>query len=92
MAVDYTDPCARAVALRGAYYALLSGQQEVEIRTRTLDAEETVRFAPADMSKLEAELRAAESECAAATGGANPNRRFAITAGSRRKWPWCSTY
>lgn len=87
-AVDWTDPCQRANALRGAYYTLLSGQQEIEIRTRTLDAEEVVRFAPADMARLEAELRAAEGECAASTGGANPNRRFALTAGSRRRWPF----
>lgn len=88
--VDWTDPCARAAALRTAYYQMLGGQQEIEIRTRTLDAEELVRFAPTDLSKLESELRAAEGECAAQTGGVNPNRRFAITAGSRRKWPWFS--
>jgi hypothetical protein len=87
-AVDWTDPCARAAALRNAYYALLGGQQEIEIRTRTLDAEETVRFAPTDLGKLEAELRGAEGECALATGSVNLHRRFAITAGSRRKWPW----
>jgi hypothetical protein len=91
-AVDWTDSCARANALIGAYYTLLSGQQEIEIRTRTLDAEELVRFAPTDLAKLEAEMTAAQGECAAATGAPNPNRRFAITAGSRRKWPWFNSY
>jgi hypothetical protein len=90
--IDWTDPCARATALRSAYYGLLQGQQEIEIRTRTLDAEEVVRFAPTDLGKLEAELRAAEGECAVVQGSTNPNRRFAITAGSRRKWPWFNTY
>ena len=87
MAVDYTDPCARAAALRDAYYRLLSGQQEVELRTRTLDAEETVRFASVNLGELLSELRAAEAACAAATGGTNTGRRFAITAGAvRRGW------
>lgn len=88
-AVDWTDPCARATALRNAYYALLSGGQEQEIRTRTLDAEETVRFAPVDIGQLTTELRAAEAQCAAATGATNPNRRFAITTGAiRRRFCW----
>lgn len=91
--VDWTDPCARANALRGAYYSLLSQQREIEIETRTLDAQERVKFSPGDLGKLETELRAAEGECAAMTGGGttNPNRRFAITAGSRRKFPWFNT-
>jgi hypothetical protein len=87
MATNWQDPCERAAALRSAYYQLLSGQQEAEIRTRTLDAEEVVRFAPADLQKLVVELRAAEAACAAQTPGApNPSRRFAITAGGRRRF------
>lgn len=87
MAVDWTNPCARATALRNAYYALVSGQQEQEIRTRTLDAEELVRFTAADRGVLLAEMRAAEAECAASTGATNTNRRVAITAGGiRRCW------
>lgn len=86
--VDWSDPCARYAALRTAYYQMLSGQQEQEIRTRTLDAEEVVRFAPTDLKTLEAEMYAAQGECVAQTGGINPNRRFAITAGSCRKSPW----
>ncbi|HYD04729.1 MAG TPA: hypothetical protein VEC60_03345 [Reyranella sp.] len=83
--VDWADPCARATALRSAYYTLLSGGQEVEIRTRTLDAEELVRFTPANRGELLIDLRAAEAECAALTGAPNANRRFAITAGAIRR-------
>jgi hypothetical protein len=88
-AVDWLDPCARATALRSAYYTLLSGQQEVLIETRTLDAQERVQFTAANQGALLTELRAAETECAASTGAANPNRRVAITAGAiRRRWCW----
>jgi hypothetical protein len=78
-AVDWTDPCQRANALRGAYYTLISGGQEQEIRTRTLDAEEAVRFNAANVDMLLVELTAAESECARTTGAPDPNRRFRMT-------------
>lgn len=83
--VDWSDPCARAAALREAYFSLLSGGQEAEIRTRTLDAEEMVRFARADLNTLRSEMRRAEDECAAANGAPNPNRRFAISLNYRRR-------
>jgi hypothetical protein len=83
MAVDWSDPCARAAALRAAYFELVSGSKETEIETRTLDAQERVRFSAADKQTLLAELRAAEAECAASTGGTNSNRRFAIGCGYR---------
>lgn len=85
--VDWNDPCAKAQALQSAYYALITGQQEIEIRTRTLDAEELVRFAKADLNTLVVELRAAQRDCARATGQCDPNRRFAITAGARFDYP-----
>lgn len=79
MTVDWTDPCAKAAALRSAYYTLISGGSEQEIRTRTLDAEEVVRFNAADKDSLLVELTAAESECARCTGQPDPNRRFRMT-------------
>lgn len=81
--IDWSDPCARALALTNAYYAALAGEREVEIRTRTFDAEELVRFLPVDIEKLRIEMQSAQSECAKARGMRDPNRRFAITAGSR---------
>jgi hypothetical protein len=86
-AVDWTDPCAKAAVLRTAYYALMTGTRETEIRTRTLDAEDFVRFQTVDAGKLQIELQAAERECARRCGKPDPNRRFAITAGDRSDIP-----
>ena len=82
--VDWGDPCARAVALRDAYYRLVSGGGEIEIMTRTDDAEERVKFAAgSDLGRLKAEWETAAAECQALTTGepARP-RRFAIRGGS----------
>ena len=87
-AFDWTDPCQRAIALATAYYEVLRGLREVEIRTRSLDAEDLVRFQPADMQTLWVEMTAAQSECAKASGKRDPNRRFAIAAGSRSDIPY----
>lgn len=81
--VNWADPCARATALQNAYFNILSGAAEQEIRTRTLDAEEVVRFYPTDTDKLLAELTAAQCECSRVTGQPDPSRRFFIRAGSR---------
>jgi len=86
MAVDWTNPCDRANALRGAYYALISGASESLIRHSTSEGDQEVRFVRADLARLKAELDAAESECAAANGTDVPGRvrRFAIRGGARR--------
>ncbi len=86
--IDWTDPCARAAALSSAYYAALAGSREIEIRTRSFDADELVRFLPVDIEKLRIEMQSAQSECAKARGHRDPNRRFAITAGNRSDIPW----
>lgn len=80
--VDWTDPCARAATLSNAYYALLSGQQEQVVRTRSGESEDEVRFAAANLDALRSEMQAAQAECAALTGTPNRRRRFAIQAGS----------
>ena len=79
MAVDWTDPCARATALREAYFALVSGDRESLIRTRTGEGEREVRFQAANLDTLKRELTAAEAECKAVADG--KPRRFAFTAG-----------
>ena len=84
-AVDWTNPCERFQALQKAYYALLTGDRESEIRTRTLDAEEMVRFQKVDIEKLRIEMQSAERDCAIARGLPNPNRRRPI--GVRFSWP-----
>lgn len=85
--VDWSNPCMRFAALQTAYYSLLTGARETEIRTRTLDAEEMVRFQSADIEKLRIEMQQAQSECARASGQPDPGRRFAITAGNHSDIP-----
>ncbi len=89
--IDWTDPCARAAALSSAYYTLLSGAQEIEIRTRTTEAEELVKFQPAKLDDLRSEMQDAIDECAAKNAGRPlATKRFAITA--RHKRPRCAPY
>lgn len=86
-AVDWTDPCARALALRNAYYALISGEGEQLIRQRGPETEREVRFAKTNIELLKSELAAAEAECAAANGTLPTRRRFAIRGGALRRCP-----
>lgn len=95
MAVNWEDPCARAAALRGAYYALISGASESMIRHSTSEGDEEVRFARADIAKLKSELVSAETECAILNGTAVPgrSRRYAIRGGSKRSgYPYFSEW
>ncbi|MDC7784776.1 hypothetical protein PQJ75_00725 [Rhodoplanes sp. TEM] len=78
--VDWSDPCARAAALRAAYYAIVGGQGTQRIRF----ADREVWFTATKIDVLRTELRQAEAECAAKQGVDSPHRRFAIRAGSRR--------
>ncbi|ACL57431.1 hypothetical protein [Methylobacterium nodulans] len=78
-AVDWTDPCARATALRTAYFGLLSGQHEQRIRFRNGDVDEDVWFTAPKIDLLRTELADAEAQCAARSLG--KPRRFAFTAG-----------
>ena len=89
--IDWTDPCARAEALTKAYYTLLSGGQEIEIRTRTDEAEDLVKFQPAKLDDLRSEMQDAVDECAAKNAGRPlATKRFAITA--RHKRPRCGPF
>ncbi|MGF3022648.1 hypothetical protein ACQVP2_07450 [Methylobacterium aquaticum] len=77
--VDLTDPCAAAAALRTAYFALVSGQQEQRIRFKNGDVDEDVWFTPTKLDLLRTELSRQESLCAAKTTGRT--QRFCFTAG-----------
>lgn len=85
MAVDFTDPCQRYAALNTAYYQLISGQQESLIRFKGPNGEQEVRFQPAQIDALKVEVDAAQAACAVANGQPDPNRRYAIRAGARRR-------
>lgn len=67
-AVDWLDPCARADALRVAYFALLSGQLASSVSYMTNGVTRETRFSQTDRAALLMELKAAEHECAAMSG------------------------
>lgn len=76
--VDY-DPCAALAALRPAYMQLVAGASTQKVTFRDRD----VWFHKGEVSALRAVIAQLESECAEKNG--TPRRRFAITAGARRR-------
>jgi hypothetical protein len=74
-AVNWLNPCARADALRDAYFRLISGTAEASIRYMSNGQEREVRYAVADKDQLANELREAERECLASQG-LPPGRRI----------------
>lgn len=88
MAVDWTDPCARADALRDAYFNLLSGAkaQTVEYQDSGTQRSITYMSTKVDLAELRNELRAAEKECATGELSSTTNtNRFAIRGGALRR-------
>ena len=87
-AVDWTDACARAAALRDAYFNLLSGAkvQTVEYQDGGVQRSVTYMSTKIDLSELRNELRAAEEECLTGVSTSTTNtKRFAIRAGALRR-------
>lgn len=82
--IDWTDACARAAALREAYYNAVQGGGETSIRYRGPNGERHVTFGQGNMESLLSELRIAEQECAASTGTLAASRRFSIRGGALR--------
>jgi hypothetical protein len=82
MPADFEDPCAAYTDLRKAYLALIQGQQEAEVEYQQLGANRRVLFVKADIGRLENEMNAAKSACAAIVGVPDTQRRFAISGGS----------
>lgn len=85
-AVDWADPCARAAALRDAYYSGLGGGKVVKVRFKHGENEQEVGYSgsAASMATLRREMWSAEDECRATQGLPPIARRFAIRGGSRR--------
>jgi hypothetical protein len=83
---DWSDPCARAVALRDAYFERLQGGTQSRVRFRAGDNEQELQsgHSAQSLTDLRREMHQAEDECRASQGLAPRPRRFAITAGSRR--------
>lgn len=84
MAIDWTDPCARADALREAYYALLSGSKEQEVTYQDSGTMRRVVYASnkVDLSALRDALLAAEQECGSAE--TTVSKRVALRGGALR--------
>ena len=82
MAIDWTDPCARAEALRNAYYALLSGSRAQSISYSDGNQARSISYSntTVDLNRLKAELVEAEKECAGEATGTG--MRYAITGGA----------
>lgn len=89
--VDWNDPCATAKALREARLRLISGGLPQRISHTSSETTRDITYSAPNLDALENEIARAEAECAALTGGTiTPrNRRYAMTAGSRRPgWGW----
>lgn len=84
--VDWSDPCARAAALKAAYHERLAGGTSSRVRFRSGDNEQEVQtsHSGASLAELKRAWWDAEDECRALQGLPPLRRRFAITAGSRR--------
>lgn len=84
--VDWSDPCARAKALKDAYFDRLAGGSSQRVRFRHGDNEQEVQTSvlQGNLSILRREMQDAEDECRKLQGLPPVNRRFAIRGGSRR--------
>lgn len=76
---DPIDPCAEADRLRALRTALITGQAESSIR---FDDEE-VRYAKADMARLDSLIARYERECSIQQGATPKRTRFARRAAFR---------
>lgn len=76
--VDWDDPCARAAALRKAYFEIVRGQSVSLIRVASAGGQREVRYTKPELATLRVEMDRAEDECLAAQGLPARPRRFAI--------------
>jgi hypothetical protein len=85
MEICWTDPCARAQALREARWKLIAGGQPTSVEYSSNETTRKVTYSAANLPTLDNEIARAEAECAAQTGTPAPaaSRRYAMTAGSR---------
>lgn len=85
--VNWSDPCARAEALRNAYYEALAGGTSRRVRFRAGDNEQEVQqsISGGTLADLRKAMWEAEDECRASQGLEPLRRRVVIRAGSRRR-------
>lgn len=77
---NWEDPCAVLAWLRPAYYRMLAGGSEVEVRF----GEEWVKYGQGNSSECASLILRLEGECAKKQGRAP--RRFAARLGAYRGW------
>lgn len=84
--VNWDDSCARAKALKDAYFERLAGGSSQRVRFRHGDNEQEVQTSSllGNIEVLRREMLKAEDECRELRGLPPLNRRFAIRGGSRR--------
>jgi len=88
MAIDWTDACARAAALRDAYFALVSGSKAQSVAYQDAGVQRSVTYASSkiDLARLRDEIRAAEEECLTGEPASTiSTKRYAIRGGSLRR-------
>lgn len=86
MAVDWADPCQRYKALNDAYFMLISGGKAATIEYTANGVARKVQFSFSNINALNMERLRSEDACLVANGKPPKNGRFAIQAGSRRRW------
>jgi gpW len=84
MALDYSDPCAVAAALREARVKLAMGERAVRVEIGSGNVTRSVQYQQATMADLDQAIRDAEARCAA-TETTTP-RRAAIGTGYKPRW------
>jgi hypothetical protein len=84
---DWSDPCQRFTALSDAYYQLIAGGKAASVEYSANGVQRKVTFSFANISALRRAMLSAQDACDVANGAATrPARRFAIEAGSRRRF------
>jgi hypothetical protein len=76
--VDWENPCEAAVAVRNAYYDLLTNKTGQRLRFRSGESEREITFNPANLAALREELARLEMACAKAKGMTTGIRRVTI--------------
>ena len=82
--INWTDACARATALRDAYFALVSGSKAQQVVYQDAGQMRSVTYASSkvDLQRLLDEIKLADEECA---GGTINRTRYAMRGGALRR-------
>jgi hypothetical protein len=81
--INTDDPCAAAATLRKIYLSVVTGQSAAEVEIASGNgATRRVKYTPANLTALSAELSKYEGLCRALGGDQRP-KRFGLRAGGR---------